>query len=143
MAATVATVAYLGLEARAVEVQVQLTAGLPRFTIVGMPAEMVAQMRRSDPAWGTLESLAPTLAYDSRVMGDISDGGAMPADLAGRVSAPTLVLVGGASPDWMIEVGRRLAEAVQSGEIRVLEGQEHVVPPELLAPVVREFLARR
>ena len=29
MAATVSTVAYLGLEARAVEVQVQLSAGLP------------------------------------------------------------------------------------------------------------------
>ena len=31
MGATVATVAYLGLEARAVEVQVQLSSGLPRF----------------------------------------------------------------------------------------------------------------
>jgi pimeloyl-ACP methyl ester carboxylesterase len=54
------------------------------FTIVGMPAEMVAEMRRSDPAWPALESLAPTLAYDSRVMGDVSHGGAMPADLARR-----------------------------------------------------------
>jgi magnesium chelatase family protein len=31
MAATVATVAYLGLEARAVEVQVQLSPGLAAF----------------------------------------------------------------------------------------------------------------
>jgi pimeloyl-ACP methyl ester carboxylesterase len=113
------------------------------FTIIGMPAEMVAEMRRSDPAWPTLESLAPTLAYDSRVMGDVSRGGAMPADLAGRISPPTLVLVGGAGPDWMIEVGRQVADTVQNGELRVLEGQEHVVPPELLAPVVKEFLARR
>ena len=37
MAATVATVAYLGLEARSVEVQVQLSSGLPKFTIVGLP----------------------------------------------------------------------------------------------------------
>ncbi len=36
MAATVATVAYLGLEARAVEVQVQLSSGIPQFTIVGL-----------------------------------------------------------------------------------------------------------
>lgn len=34
MAAIVATVAYLGLEARAVEVQVQLIAGLPAFKSV-------------------------------------------------------------------------------------------------------------
>src|SRR5215207_7930373 len=45
MAATVATVAYLGLETRAVEVQVQLTAGLPRFTIVGLPDKAVAESR--------------------------------------------------------------------------------------------------
>ena len=45
MAATVATVAYLGLEARAVEVQVQLDLGLPRFTIVGLPDKAVAESR--------------------------------------------------------------------------------------------------
>ena len=45
MAATVGTVAYLGLEARAVEVQVQLSSGLPRFTIVGLPDKAVAESR--------------------------------------------------------------------------------------------------
>ena len=45
MAATVATVAYLGLEARAVEVQVQLAAGLPAFIIVGLPDKAVAESR--------------------------------------------------------------------------------------------------
>ena len=45
MAATVATVAYLGLEARAVEVQVQLSSGLPAFIIVGLPDKAVAESR--------------------------------------------------------------------------------------------------
>ena len=45
MVATVATVAYLGLEARAVEVQVQLSAGLPAFVIVGLPDKAVAESR--------------------------------------------------------------------------------------------------
>src|SRR6187431_1972510 len=45
MAATVATVAYLGLEARAVEVQVQLASGLPAFVIVGLPDKAVAESR--------------------------------------------------------------------------------------------------
>ena len=45
MTATVATVAYLGLEARPVEVQVQLSAGLPRFIIVGLPDKAVAESR--------------------------------------------------------------------------------------------------
>ena len=45
MVATVATVAYLGLEARAVEVQVQLSTGIPRFVIVGLPDKAVAESR--------------------------------------------------------------------------------------------------
>jgi magnesium chelatase family protein len=45
MAATVSTVAYLGLEARAVEVQVQLSSGLPRFTIVGLPDNAIRESR--------------------------------------------------------------------------------------------------
>jgi pimeloyl-ACP methyl ester carboxylesterase len=112
------------------------------FTTVGMPSEMVAEMRQ-DPGWASLEALAPTLAYDSEVMRDIATGGAVPIDLAAGVTASTLVLVGGESPGWMIEVGRELAGALPNGVHRVLDGQEHVVPPELLAPVVREFLAAR
>ncbi len=45
MVATVATVAYLGLEARAVEVQVQLAPGLPSFVIVGLADKAVAESR--------------------------------------------------------------------------------------------------
>ncbi|MGN6154371.1 MAG: YifB family Mg chelatase-like AAA ATPase [Sphingomicrobium sp.] len=45
MTATVATVAYLGLEARAVEVQVQLSSGVPKFTIVGLADKAVAESR--------------------------------------------------------------------------------------------------
>ena len=45
MTATLATVAYLGLEARAVEVQVQLSSGLPAFVIVGLPDKAVAESR--------------------------------------------------------------------------------------------------
>jgi pimeloyl-ACP methyl ester carboxylesterase len=113
------------------------------FALVGMPSEMIGEMRQNDPGWPTLEALAPTLAYDSEVMGDVSRGGTVPADLAARVTVPTLVLVGGASPEWMIDVGREVADAVQEGDHRILDGQEHVVPPEILSPVVREFLGRR
>jgi magnesium chelatase family protein len=45
MVAIVATAAYLGLEARAVEVQVQLAAGVPSFIVVGLPDKAVAESR--------------------------------------------------------------------------------------------------
>ncbi|PAX09260.1 YifB family Mg chelatase-like AAA ATPase [Sphingomonas lenta] len=45
MAAIVSTVAYLGLEARSVEVQVQLIPGLPAFNVVGLGDKAVGESR--------------------------------------------------------------------------------------------------
>lgn len=45
MVAIVSTVAFLGLEARPVEVQVQLAPGLPAFIMVGLPDKAVAESR--------------------------------------------------------------------------------------------------
>ena len=83
----------------------------------------------------------PTLAYDSEVMGDSSRDGTIPADVAGAATTPTLVLSGGASPAWMIDVGRQLAVALPDGRHDVLEDQEHVVPPEVLVPVLEDFFS--
>jgi magnesium chelatase family protein len=43
--AIISTVAYLGLEARAVEVQCQIAPGVPRFVVVGLPDKAVAESR--------------------------------------------------------------------------------------------------
>ena len=45
MVALVSTVAYLGLEARAVEVQCQLAPGMPNFNIVGLPDKAVRESK--------------------------------------------------------------------------------------------------
>jgi magnesium chelatase family protein len=45
MVSTVATVAYLGLEARSVEVQCQIAPGFVSFTVVGLPDKAVAESR--------------------------------------------------------------------------------------------------
>lgn len=45
MVATVQTVAYLGLEARTVEVQCQIAPGVPAFVMVGLPDKAVAESR--------------------------------------------------------------------------------------------------
>lgn len=111
------------------------------FTLVGMPQEMIDGARQS-PGWGDQEALAHTLAYDSAAMGNVERGGTVPADLLPRVRAPTLVISGGASPDWMVATGDRLAEGLPDARHQVLEGQGHVVDPEVLAPVVAEFAER-
>lgn len=45
MYATVKTVAFIGIEAREVDVQVQVASGLPAFTIVGLADKAVAESR--------------------------------------------------------------------------------------------------
>lgn len=107
------------------------------LTMAGMPPELVAQWR-TEPWWERMEASAHTLPYDYEVM---DDGGRTPVELARGVTVPTLVLAGGASPAWMIDVARQIAEAAPNGRFGLLEDQEHVVPPEVLAPVLAEFLA--
>jgi pimeloyl-ACP methyl ester carboxylesterase len=109
--------------------------------LTGMPEEVIEGMRGTH-RWAELTALAPTLAYDSAVMGDIESGGAVPEDVAARVTRPGLVLVGGGSPPFMMEVGRRLAHLLPEGCLQVVEGHGHVVPPDVLAPVVAEHLRR-
>jgi magnesium chelatase family protein len=46
MVALASTVAYLGLDARAVEVQCQVAPGLPKFHVVGLPDKAVAESRQ-------------------------------------------------------------------------------------------------
>jgi hypothetical protein len=49
--------------------------------------------------------------------------------------------------DWVTSVMCRreltqvvFADALPNGRLRVLDGQVHVVPPEILAPVLTEFI---
>lgn len=109
--------------------------------LTGVSGDEVRQMRH-EPWWPAMESRAHTLRYDSEVMADAT-GGTLPPDLPGTVPAPTLVLTGGESPSWMLTTNQRLAEALPHGRLHVLPGEEHVVPPEILTPVLVEFLGDR
>ncbi len=102
--------------------------------VVGMPAEFVEQAR-AQPWWAATEALAHTLEYDARIMGDYS----APLDRAALVTAPALVIAGGASFPFMQETARSLAEAIPNGRVHVLEGQSHDVAPEAIASVLQEF----
>ncbi len=104
--------------------------------VVGLPPEFVAHAR-TQPFWQAQEALAHTLAYDATVMGDYS----LPTERAASVTAPTLVIAGGASFSFMRETARALADVIPDGQHRTLEGQEHNVAPEALAPVLEEFFA--
>ncbi|MFF9488576.1 alpha/beta fold hydrolase [Streptomyces sp. NPDC014676] len=100
--------------------------------------EEVIQGARQSPMWAGMESLAPSLAYDDAVMGD----GSVPRELLASVRVPVLSIAGDASPAWMRKAARAIAESVPRGTYRTLEGQTHMVEPDVLAPVLAEFFTR-
>ena len=73
MVALVSTVAFLGLEARAVEVQVQVTPGLPAFAVVGLADKAVGESR--ERVRGALAAIGLSLP-PKRIVANLS-----PADL--------------------------------------------------------------
>lgn len=104
--------------------------------LTGLGEEMIQGARQS-PMWAGMEAVAPSLAHDDAVMGD----GLLPRDRLAAITVPVLSVAGGASPEWMRTASREIAETVPKGAYRVLEGQTHMVEPEVLAPVLTEFFA--
>jgi pimeloyl-ACP methyl ester carboxylesterase len=107
---------------------------------VGVPDEFVAQMR-NDPSWAAMEAVAHTLAFDGVIMGDTMAGNPLPARRWASATVPTLVMDGGASPAWMRHAAQATAAVLPNAKYRTLEGQQHGVAPEALAPVLEEFFA--
>lgn len=102
--------------------------------LVGVSEKQVQAMKRM-PLWRGLEKLAPTLAYDSQIMGP---GNALPTFL-GRVSTPTLVMHGGAGASAMRDAAQAISKTIPNAQLRTLAGETHGVKPKSLAPVLQEF----
>jgi len=105
MVARVSTVAFEGIEARAVDVQVQVAPGLPAFAIVGLPDKAVSEARERVRS----ALIASGLALPARRI----TVNLAPADLpkdSGRFDLP--IALGILAASGQIEAGR-LAEAAQ------------------------------
>lgn len=102
---------------------------------IGVTEKQVAAMQQL-PMWKGLHALAPTLVYDSEVLGE---GHSLPGTQLERIAKPTLVMAGGASPAFMQEVAAAIGKAIPKAEYRILEGQTHGVKPTVLAPVLVDY----
>jgi pimeloyl-ACP methyl ester carboxylesterase len=105
---------------------------------VGVPTEVVAGMRQ-EPFWSSMEAVAHTLSYDGTVMADTMGGSPAPLERWSSIAVPTLVMDGGASPDWQRHAVRALVDVIPGARQRTLEGQDHGPDSEVLAPVLVEF----
>jgi pimeloyl-ACP methyl ester carboxylesterase len=105
---------------------------------VGVPTEVVAGMRQ-EPFWSSMEAIAHTLSYDGTVMSDTMGGSPAPLERWSSITVPTLVMDGGASPDWQRHAVRALVNVIPGARQRTLEGQDHGPDSDVLAPVLVEF----
>lgn len=94
---------------------------------------------KQSPYWPGLVELAPTLPYDLAIVSD----GAIPAERFAGISAPALLLDGGASPPWAARAVEAIAASVPGAVRRTIEGYDHSVPNEAIAPVLIDFFGAR
>lgn len=124
MVALVSTVAYLGLEARAVEVQCQIAPGLPAFALVGLPDKAVGESRQRVSAALTAMGLA---LPPKRITINLS-----PADLPKEGSHYDLPVALSLLAAMGVVDAEQLADFVAVGEL-ALDGRVIPSPGVLLA----------
>jgi pimeloyl-ACP methyl ester carboxylesterase len=100
--------------------------------MAGAPESDIAGARRSS-LWPRLEGLAHTLVYDAACIGD----GRPPAARLAKITQPTLVASGG--NDYFQRAADAVAAGVPAAERRTVEGQGHVVDPNVIVPVLERF----
>jgi hypothetical protein len=106
----------------------------------GFPAAAPAPVGRlrTTPFWAGTVALAPSLPHDvALVVREV-----LPTDRLAALDVPLLALDGGSSPAWVRDAVAALAAAVPGAEHRTLRGQEHFVPPTVLAPVLAGLVGR-
>jgi magnesium chelatase family protein len=122
--ALVSTVAYLGLEARSIEVQCQLAAGMPRFSVVGLPDKAVGESRERVQA--ALSAMGLSLP-PKRITINLS-----PADLPKEGSHYDLPIALALLAAMGVTDAEQLGEFVAVGEL-ALDGRIVASPGVLLA----------
>src|SRR5213080_1406842 len=85
--------------------------------VLGMPGWLVTVFRFL-PMWSKLKAIAPSLQYDSAIMGDFS----LPARRAASLTMPTLVISGEKSMPVLRDAAQRLAEVIPGARFRPLPG---------------------
>lgn len=117
-----------GLRGEAVE--------LYQTDVVGIPAEMVAQLRHA-PFRPALERIAHTLVYDATILGEME----VLATQLGSIPTSTLLISGEASPAMLGDAAQAVTDALPHAQHRRLPDQTHDLVPSVLAPVLETFFA--
>ena len=109
------------------------------LSVVGLPCRLLPRMRES-AAWADLEEIAPTIAYDGRVLAGIALGH---RPLMGRwnlITQPVVVADGATSAAPVVAAAESLAAALPAARRITLPGHGTDVPPPAMADAVAGLL---
>ena len=104
----------------------------------GMPAEAVGGIRQS-PFWPAMEAVAPTIAYDGRIIGSTMSGAPLPRDRWSSITAPVLVMHGTGTMPWLISAAEALSELLPTATLRAVPGEQHSTTADVMAAELRQF----
>jgi hypothetical protein len=106
---------------------------------VGIPAAYIGGMKQDQATWSGMTGVAHTIAYDAAFVGNVMQGKPLPTDRWVKVTMPVLVADGGASDAWIHHAADALAKVLPHASRHTLEGQTHMVDPNVLAPALIDF----
>lgn len=102
----------------------------------GVTDKQIAAMQRM-PLWKGLTDMAHTLVYDTVELME-----QYPSMDVENIRIPALVMYGTSSPAFMSETAEQLANALSNATLLPLDGQDHDVKAEVLAPHLISFFGR-
>ena len=106
--------------------------------VAGYSDDQIDELALS-PVWERRKQVLPTLPRELRAELAFR----LDRDALGRLTTPTLMLLGSESPEWARRSTEAYSEALPQAEVRILQGHGHganTSGPELLAAEVARFL---
>ena len=107
--------------------------------VVGLPCRLLPSMRAS-PSWAGLEAIAPTIAYDGRILAGVALGRRALMGRWDSITQPVLVADGAASAEPVAAAAESLAAVLPAGRRVTLPGHGTDVPPDAMADAVVSLL---
>jgi len=107
---------------------------------VGMPGFVVLIMQLM-PIWKTLKTVAPTLAYDTALTGTFQQGKPIAPGRWSHLTQPAMVVGGSKSDPWMRNAQKAIAAALPHARHGELAGENHMVKPAAIAPMITAFFS--
>lgn len=103
--------------------------------MIGVPAFVPIMLRLMPKIWKSQKDAANTLPYEVAVLNNFT----APTDRLGKLTVPTLVMVGGKAAPAMTSAQTTTAAAIPQALHRTLEGQTHQVSDAAIAAELRGF----